>query len=109
MTKLTKSSDTSLVTFVDGNGCLEGSAYVDENTAERLECYRDRSLSELLEMLVRAEENLARHLVRSGYDPATIKRNDIEWMSREVADDGIIDYDEAAYALWSANALDASC
>lgn len=109
MIKLTKSSGTELATFVDSTGCLEGSAYVDEHTAERLESYRGRSLSELLEMLVKAEEILGRHLVRFGYDSESIKRNDIEWMSRQVAADDILDDGKAYYALHSADALDASC
>lgn len=109
MTKLTKSSGTNLVTFVDNTGCLEGSAYVDEATAERLESYRGHSLADLLEMLVRAEEILGRHLIRSGYDSETIKAHDVEWMSRQIANDDILDDEEAIYALRSADALDASC
>lgn len=105
MKSFAKSSDAHLVKYVDANGCLEGSAYVDETTAERLESYRGKSLSEILEMLVRSEEILGRHLLRSGYDSATIRSHDIEWMARQVAADDILDDDEAEYALRSADAL----
>ena len=110
MKSFAKSSDAELVTFVDANGCLEGSAYVDEATAERMESYRGKSLSEILELVVRAEEILGRHLLRLGYDSATVQHHDIEWMSRQIANDDILDDgDDAYYALRSADALDASC